>query len=428
MTPTKRSLGIGRVLVAVYGVFALSASARAFFQLATKFQEAPLSYSLSALAALVYIVATIALARRSRSLALGTVWFELAGVFVVGALSYLMPADFEHKTVWSHFGQGYGYVPALLPILGLIWLYRSEAAAGPHGAVVTIGKFDGVHLGHRALLGELASIAASKNLAPWVLTFDRHPDALLNPQRLKPTVIGPTQKQQLLSDGGATLVLTLPFDAELADLSPEQFVLKYLVGQLRAKVIVVGPDFRFGKGGAGNLEILRTLGSEHGFEVVDVPQVYVEGTAVSSTRIREAIEIGDVELAAKLLGRRHATVGVVEHGRKIGRTIGFPTANISREAEGLMPADGIYAGWLTADGVRYPSAISIGINETFDAVPRLVEAHVIGRDDLDLYDQTVVVEYVRYVRPPAKFDGVESLIEQINKDVAECSRILEEQG
>ncbi len=428
MTPTKRSLGVGRVLVAVYGVFALSASARALFQLATKFQEAPLSYSLSAVAALVYVVATIALARRSRLLALATVWFELVGVFLVGAISYLVPADFEHKTVWSHFGQGYGYVPALLPIVGLFWLYRSGSGSKAQGSVVTIGKFDGVHLGHRELLTQIASIASSKNLEPWVLTFDRHPDALLNPQRLKPAIIGPTQKQQLLSDGGAALVLSLPFDQELAALDPDQFVSKYLVGQLRAKVVVVGPDFRFGKGGAGDLETLRTLGTKHGFDVLAVPKVYVDGTAVSSTKIRESLESGDVETAAKLLGRNHATVGIVEHGRKIGRTIGFPTANISRDAEGLMPVDGIYAGWLTAEGVRYPTAISIGINETFDAVPRLVEAHVIGRDDLDLYDKTVIVEYLRFVRSPAKFDGVDTLIAQINKDVAECIKILEEQA
>jgi len=424
MTQAKRSLGIGRVLVAVYGVFALSASARALYQLATKFQEAPLSYSLSALAGIVYIVATIALGRRNKKLALAAVWFELVGVFTVGLLSYLLPADFEHKTVWSHFGSGYGYVPALLPILGLVWLYRSEKK--PNGSVVTIGKFDGVHLGHKALLAKLAEVAAKSNLSPWVLTFDRHPDALLNPARLKPSLIGPEQKQSLLLEAGASLVLTLPFDEALAAMSPREFVEAHLVKSLTAKSVVVGPDFRFGNRGAGDLSTLRELGQEFGFEVIEVPQVFVHGEPVSSTRIRELLEQGDVERAAELLGRNHATVGIVEHGRKIGRTIGFPTANISRDADGLMPVDGIYAGWLTADGVRYPTAISIGINETFEAVPRLVEAHVIGRDDLDLYDKTVRVEYVRFVRPPAKFNGVDDLIEQINKDVAECSAILKE--
>jgi len=425
MTPKKRSLGAGRILVAVYGVFALSASARASYQLATKFQDAPLSYSLSALAGLVYIVATIAIARRSQRLALAAVWFELCGVFVVGSLSYLLPADFAHKTVWSHFGEGYGFVPAALPIIGLLWLYRNRVS----GTAVTIGKFDGVHLGHKALLAKLSEVANQGKLDAVVLTFDRHPDAVLRPSNLKPALIGADQKMDLLLaelTAEHSAAFSLPFDDELAALSPREFVQKHLVEKLNAKAVVVGHDFRFGRGGAGNLATLAELGKEFGFEVFEVPQVFVEGQAVSSTRVRELLEVGDVENAARLLGRNHATIGMVEHGRKIGRTIGFPTANISRNADGLMPVDGIYAGWLTADDIRYPAAMSIGINETFDAVPRLVEAHVIGRDDLDLYDKTVTVEYVRFIRPPAKFNGVDDLVEQINRDVAECTAILKE--
>ena len=140
--------------------------------------------------------------------------------------------------------------------------------------------------------------------------------------------------------------------------------------------------------------------------------------------MRDYLDRGNIAKTTELLGRPHLTTGVVEHGLKIGRTIGFPTANMSRDAEGYLPVDGVYAGWLYADDERYPAALSVGINETFQAVPRLIEAHVIDRTDLDLYDKVVSLEYVEYVRPAAKFDGVESLVAEINRDLDKCRQIL----
>lgn len=291
-------------------------------------------------------------------------------------------------------------------------------------SAVTIGKFDGVHLGHQKLLQELIESADSVNLTPVVVTFDRHPDALLNPERAKLPIIGLGQKHQLLEDAGVAATLSLPFTQELASLSPRDFVQQILVEKLHAKLVLVGEGFRFGAGGVGTLATLQELGLEFGFVAKMVAHLTKDGQKVSSTRIRELLDAGDVAGVAKLLGRVHTTVGVVEHGLKIGRTIGFPTANMSRESQGYLPLDGVYAGWLIADGQRYPAAHSVGINETFQAVPRLVESHVLDRKDLDLYDKIVTLEYVDFVRPSLKFAGVDELIVAINNDLDKVRSIL----
>ena len=289
---------------------------------------------------------------------------------------------------------------------------------------VTIGKFDGVHLGHQTLLADLVEVSEEHGIASVVLTFDRHPDALLNPKAVKPAITGPIQKQYLLREAGVDAILTLAFDEALAALSPEEFVKQVLVDGLKARWVLVGEDFRFGAEGAGDGETLRELGAKYGFRVTVVPPVVVDGEVVSTTLVRDYLDRGNIAKTTELLGRPHLTTGVVEHGLKIGRTIGFPTANMSRDAEGYLPVDGVYAGWLYADDERYPAALSVGINETFQAVPRLIEAHVIDRTDLDLYDKVVSLEYVEYVRPAAKFDGVESLVAEINRDLDKCRQIL----
>ena len=289
---------------------------------------------------------------------------------------------------------------------------------------VTIGKFDGIHRGHQALISELKASAGEHGLKTVLVTFDRHPDALLNPNKLKWPLIGPKQKAILVSEAGLDALLTLTFDDALAQQPAEEFVQETLVDGLSAKIVIVGEDFRFGSGGAGDVSLLHELGQQLGFEVRVIPSATEQGLKVSTSAIRELLDLGDVAQAAQLLGRVHTTVGVIEHGLKIGRTIGFPTANMSREAEGYLPLDGVYAGWLIADGVRYPAAHSVGINETFQAVPRLVESHVLDRKDLDLYDKTVALEYVDFVRPSAKFDGVDSLVAEINRDLDKIRNIL----
>jgi len=307
----------------------------------------------------------------------------------------------------------------------ITWTHVEQIDEDFPETAVTIGKFDGIHLGHQTLMGHAVEVAEEHGIASVVVTFDRHPDALLNPDRVKLPITGPSQKQFLIRETGVDALLTLTFDEALAALSPEAFVKEVIVDSLKARWVLVGENFRFGAKGSGGVADLLELGQQHGFKVRVIEPVVIDGEVVSTTLVRESLDAGDVVKAARLLGRPHLTTGIIEHGLKIGRTIGFPTANMSRDAEGYLPVDGVYAGWLYADAERYPAALSIGINETFQAVPRLIEAHVIDHTELDLYDKVVSLEYVAHIRPSAKFDGVESLVEQINIDLDDCRAILE---
>lgn len=282
---------------------------------------------------------------------------------------------------------------------------------------VTIGKFDCLHLGHQSLFENLIESANKDSLVPTVVTFDRHPDHLLRPDRAKRPIIGKTQKHSLIESLGAEVLIELEFNQALASKTPEEFVKEILVDTLHAQVVIVGEGFRFGNQGLGDTQTLRDLGGQFGFSVSEIKPVEIDGETVSTTRVRNLLDEGNVSAVAKLLGRVHVAVGVVEHGLKIGRKIGFPTANLSREAEGYLPLDGVYSGWLVSEGIRYPAAHSVGINETFQAVPRLVESHVLDETELDLYDKVVTLEFIDFVRPVAKFDGVESLVAQINLDL-----------
>lgn len=304
------------------------------------------------------------------------------------------------------------------------WNSLQEIPADFAPTAVTIGKFDGIHLGHQQLLAELIDTAEDAALASVVVSFTAHPDKVLNPESAPLPLIGARQKQYLLTEAGVEATLSVEFNDAFAALSPEEFVLQFLVEGLRAQWVLVGADFRFGNGGAGDIALLRELGAKHGFRVREIAPVLVDGQVVSTTRIRGLLDEGNVTAAASLLGRPHTTIGVIEHGLKIGRQIGFPTANMSREAEGYLPLNAVYAGWLYVGQERYPAALSVGINDTFQAVPRLVEAHVIDETTLDLYDQIVTLEYVEFIRHAAKFDGLESLVEAINKDIATIRDIL----
>jgi riboflavin kinase/FMN adenylyltransferase len=292
-------------------------------------------------------------------------------------------------------------------------------------SAVAIGKFDGLHLGHQQLLHELVEYSQEAGLVPAVITFDRHPKALLDPENCPRPLIGPKQKAQLMSDAGVEILLTLPFTAELAGLSPRDFI-EQVISPLGAQMIFVGEGFRFGSHGTGTIAELRELGPEFGFRVREVAHVQAAGRKISSTDLRAILDVGKVEVASLLLDRNHQVTGIVEHGRKLGRTLGFPTANISRAAEGYLPGDGVYAGYLHAEGIRYPAAHSVGTNDTVGEVPKILESHVIGRTDLDLYDLEVTCEFVAQVRGWAKFESLEELIAQITVDVKKASEILGE--
>lgn len=299
-----------------------------------------------------------------------------------------------------------------------------QVAGGFTGTAVTIGKFDGIHLGHQKLISALTTAAAEHSIQSVLVTFDRHPDALLKPGHAKLPIIGPKQKHDLIAKHKVDVLVTLSFDEALANLSPEAFVQTILVDGLKAKIVLVGEDFRFGNRGAGDVQLLHDLGQQLGFEVRVIASALLDGEKISSSAIREALDLGDVAKAQKMLGHVHTCVGIIEHGLKIGRKIGFPTANMARDCEGYLPLDGVYAGWLVVNEHRYPAAHSVGINETFQAVPRLVESHILDRHDIDLYDKEVTLEFVDFIRPAAKFNGVEDLVDEINRDLAKIRVIL----
>ena len=311
----------------------------------------------------------------------------------------------------------------------------AEVPAGFGPSVVAIGKFDGVHTGHRAVIDRARVDAATGGARVVAVTFDRNPLALLRPEICPDNLIGVHQKLQLLAETGIDATLLLRFDRELADLPAREFVEHVLVGALGVRTVLVGRDFRFGRGGAGNPGLLADLGREFGFtvDVVDDVRAIDAGRRVSSTWIRELLAEGDVETAAKLLGRVPSVWGEVVHGLKRGRELGFPTANLSSECEGFVPADGVYAGWLIDEGspdglrrgIRYPAAISIGTNPTFDDVPvRQVEAYVLDETDLDLYGHRVEIQFASRIRGMVAFDGIDALVRQMTDDVAQVRSAL----
>ncbi len=296
-------------------------------------------------------------------------------------------------------------------------------------SAVAIGKFDGVHAGHRAVIARLEEAAAATESRSVAVTFDRNPLAVIRPDRCPENVVTVDRKLELLGELGLDATLVLTFDEELAARSAEDFVVDILVGALQVSTVLVGQDFRFGHRGAGTPELLRELGPRYGFSVEVVDDVYLPGSSrrVSSSWIRELLMEGDVATAATVLGRYPDVRGEVVHGLKRGRELGFPTANLSTIVDAFVPADGVYAGWLVDHdtGIRHPSAISVGTNPTFDDVlVRQVEAHVLGETGLDLYGHDVTVEFVDRLRGMVAFEGIDKLMEQMGADVNDAARAL----
>lgn len=295
----------------------------------------------------------------------------------------------------------------------------------PRGSAVAIGKFDGVHLGHQAILGRLRDVAGAHDLDSVVFTFTNNPLSYLRPEICPAPLMSAAQRQEAIAEAGVDACLMVPFDEHLASIPAEDFVRDILVNRLRAQHVIVGADFRFGHLGRGEVSMLREMGAELGFTVEEVSFVTDDDLGrVSSTRVREAIAQGEVELAARMLGRPVSVRGEVVTGDARGRELGFPTANLGGEIEGFVPADGVFAGWVTVGGARHPSAISIGSNPTFtpDAQSR-VEAYLLDFSG-DLYGQRMTVEFEHRVRGTYTFAGVEELVERIAEDVRETRDLL----
>ncbi len=324
-----------------------------------------------------------------------------------------------------------------------VWTDVSQVPAAWGPSVVTIGNFDGVHRGHVAVLTRMVDDARSVGASAVAVTFTPHPAQVHRPAQAPPLLVDDADRLELLEATGLDAVLLVTYTLDFARQTPEEFVHRYLVGALHARTVVVGRDVRFGWQNSGDLATMRELGQRYGFDVdvlederpAHAPDVTPAHRRWSSTWVRELLASGDVAAAADVLGRSHRVRGVVVHGDARGRELGYPTANLGQDLVGMVPADGVYAGWLRrrarpdgsdvpeADRVL-PAAVSIGTNPTFDGRERRVEAYVLDRTDLDLYGEEVVVELVELLRPTLRFDSVEELLERMALDVAQVRSVL----
>lgn len=294
-----------------------------------------------------------------------------------------------------------------------------ESWAPPPGRKsVTIGVLDGVHLGHRALLERLR-----EQMTPTVLTFHPHPIEVLRPGAHPRLITTLSERVELLGQAGVECVGVLDL-AGIKELAPEVFVSDVLVETLDLGHVVVGDDFRFGKDRTGDVNLLAELGSHLGFDVETIPLVGRQGSAVSSSRVRGLIEMGEVAAAADLLGRPYRVSGEVVGGDERGRAIGFPTANMRPPAQKLIPEHGVYACMAGFDGdAPLPAAVNVGVRPTFGGGEVLIEAHVLDFDE-DVYGREMTVSFVERLRPELAFDGVAELVEAMNEDVAKARSIL----
>jgi len=297
-------------------------------------------------------------------------------------------------------------------------------------SVVTVGVFDGVHRGHQLIISQAERTAAELSLPFVVVTFDPHPDEVVRPGSHPPLLCTARFRTELLGRLGADAVCVLAFTPEFSQLPAAEFVRTVLVDGLHAAAVVIGENFRFGHRAAGDVALLTELGEKYGFTAQGVPLLTDQGVTISSSRIRDLLAAGDLAGAARDLGRPHRVEGIVVRGHGRGRALGFPTANAEPPPVTAIPADGIYAGWLASldhDGTeqeRWPAAISVGTNPTFEGSERTVEAYALDRDDLDLYGVHVAIEFVGRLRGMVKFGAANELIEQMRRDVSLARELL----
>ena len=302
-------------------------------------------------------------------------------------------------------------------------IYQELAKASPSKeTVLTIGTFDGVHLGHQQLLRRLKGLADSNGFLSAVLTFRNHPRIVLNPGVELHYITSLEERIALLHGQGIDLVVSLDFTRELSLISASEFV-ALLTGHLRMRGLVVGPDFALGHRREGDIPALNRLGEEHGFWVEPIEPALIEQGVIKSSGIRSLITHGDVEHASRMLGRKYSITGPVVEGERRGRLLGFPTANLSFDSDLVIPADGIYATWAIAEGQRHQAATCIGMRPTFGAGNRTVEAYILNFEG-DLYGKPLTLEFASRLREERAFPTAEALVEQMKIDVEQAQAVL----
>ncbi len=294
----------------------------------------------------------------------------------------------------------------------------------PIEPVVTMGNFDGVHRGHQAILAKLQSEAERRGAPTMVLTFHPHPRSILAPDVRVPQIMSLRERLRVLWDKGIDHCLVIPFDHDFAEVTAQEFVEEILWERLKIRAIYTGDNTAFGHGRSGDVRYLASEGRRLGFDSGIVEPVFAGKTRISSTAVRQAVASGDMDLAARLLGRHHLVCGKVVHGDGRGRTLGVPTANLFTDG-GMHPVSGVYAAWATTeDGERHKAVVNVGVRPTFESSEALsVEAHLLDFDQ-DLYDQSLRLAMVRRIRSEIAFDGVDQLKAQIFRDLDEGRSIL----
>ena len=287
---------------------------------------------------------------------------------------------------------------------------------------LAIGVFDGVHLGHRAVISTSAEHAQASNGTPVVVTFDPHPEKVLRPQSAPHLLTATPHKIALIRNLGVGHLLIITFDKQFAATEPEDFVQQLVKHSKPLREICVGHQWSFGKNRRGNLALLKKLGAQFDFNVVGIPPVTVNGEVVSSTAIRRAVEAGDLKKAAEMLGREYTILGTVVRGDDLGKKIGFPTANLSAHNE-QFPPNGVYVAEAKLDGGRYRGVVNLGYRPTVSSsTERILEIHLLDFDR-DIYGKDLEVHFIRYLRPEKKFENVDALVRQIERDVQQAREV-----
>lgn len=290
------------------------------------------------------------------------------------------------------------------------------------GCVVAVGVFDGVHIGHQALVNDAVELAQARGVRSVVLTFDRDPDQVVNPATAMPQLLDLDDKLDLLAQQGADVVLVVPFTERLAATAPMVFLDEVLLQTMAPVAVAVGYDFRFGHRAEGDVDVLVRYGAAHGFTVLAHELVNDAGAPVTSTRIRHLVESGEVSEAGRLLGRPHRVRGLVVRGRGEGAELDAPTANLATAPYAALPADGVYAGRTEVDGVTYACAVSVGVPPSFPDATADLEAHLIGFRG-DLYGRSLLLQFVDRIRSQQRFEDPAELAAAIKADIAQVRRV-----
>lgn len=302
---------------------------------------------------------------------------------------------------------------------------RMENFKPSKGTIVTIGTFDGVHLGHQKIIQRLNELKTETGLPTVVLTFDPHPRKILFPEQQDLKLITTTEEKcQLLNQYGVDHVIVYPFSKSFSEMQASEYIEKFIVNSLRTSILVIGYDHRFGANREGNIDILQRLSSKFNYNVEEIPVQDINQLNVSSTRIRKAIEEGDIETATQFLGHSFLLTGAVVKGKQLGRTIGYPTANIITDTDKIIPKIGVYAVRVKINELVYGGMLNIGYNPTTDQDHTIkIEVHIFDFNQ-DIYDQTIQIEFIKRTRDELKFEGLPQLIDALKKDEIECQSIL----